>query len=43
MEKKNDESLELKYFSENDFPRLVNKQHEDILLDIINKRYGVCR
>lgn len=43
LDEMNNESIELKYFSENDFPRLVNKQHEDALLDIINKSYGVCR
>ena len=37
------ETLELKYFNINDFPKLVNKQHNDVYHDIKNKVYGVIR
>ncbi len=39
----NTETIELKFFSESDMPKLVNQQHEDALCDIINHRYCVCR
>lgn len=39
----NDETLELKFFDEKSIPKLVNQQHEDVLRDIINREYGVCR
>ena len=38
-----DESLELKFFPIDETPELFCKQHEDILEDIKNKRYGVYR
>lgn len=38
-----DETLELRYFSLNQMPPLVNRQHEDALKDIKEYRYGVIR
>ncbi|MDY3103929.1 MAG: NUDIX hydrolase [Prevotella sp.] len=43
LDDRNSESLELKFFDEKKIPKLVNKQHEDVLLDIVNRRYGVFR
>lgn len=37
------ESLELKFFPIDEIPELFCKQHEDMLEDIKNKRYGVFR
>ncbi|SDZ29132.1 ADP-ribose pyrophosphatase YjhB, NUDIX family [Evansella caseinilytica] len=37
------ETLELKYFNPNQFPSLVNKQHEDFLNDVIGDKRGVYR
>lgn len=39
----NDETLELEFFSLDDFPELVNKQHSDVYEDLKNNRYGVLR
>ena len=38
-----DESLELKFFPIDEAPELFCKQHQDLLEDIKNKRYGVYR
>lgn len=37
-----DETLELKYFSLDNMPKMFCKQHEDILSDIRSKHYGIA-
>lgn len=39
----NEETMELQFFDINNFPKLVNKQHEDVYKDIKNKNYNVIR
>ncbi|CCV63626.1 MutT/nudix family protein [Alteracholeplasma palmae J233] len=43
LDDNNDETLELKFFNETKCPKLVNQQHEDALIDMINREYGICR
>ena len=38
-----EETLELRYFSLNEVPDLVNKQHEEFLKDIIDNNYGILK
>lgn len=37
------ESLDLQYFPLHDLPEIVNKQHKDMIDDIVHKRFGVYR
>lgn len=39
----NDETIELKFFDPCNPSKLVNKQHEDILENVINKKVNVFR
>ena len=41
--KSNDETLALRFYSFDNFPELVNKQHTDVFEDLKNNRYGVLR
>ena len=43
IDETNAETLELKYFSVDNFPELVNKQHSDVYRDICQNKYGVIR